>query len=168
MNNNELTHYGVKGMKWGVVRRSDDTRGGLYAKPSHNGMLKDGPIKPRVTVESQMNTAGKIGGAIGSGLRKGAQKIKSTASKVANSEAVRKTTGAAKAKAKDLKNSELANRGKAAIDVIMNGDTDWMGKHSYSDSATTELKNRGKAALERLMYSEEQIHNKKFFGRYDF
>lgn len=63
---------------------------------------------------------------------------------------------------------EMSKRGKAAIDVLMNGDSDWMGRPIHSDDANTELKNRGKAALERLIYSEEQIDNKKFFGRYNF
>ena len=63
---------------------------------------------------------------------------------------------------------EMIKRGKSAIDVLKNGDTDWMGNHSYNDDSVKEMKNRGKAAIERLMYSQEQIDNKKFFGRYDF
>jgi hypothetical protein len=62
---------------------------------------------------------------------------------------------------------ELANRGKSAIDVLMNGDKDWMGSPVGSDDAVTEARNRGKAALERLMYSQQQINNKKFFGSYN-
>lgn len=69
---------------------------------------------------------------------------------------------------KEKSTGEMSKRGKAAIDVLMNGDSDWMGRSIHSDDANTELKNRGKAALERLMYSEEQIDNKKFFGRYNF
>lgn len=63
--------------------------------------------------------------------------------------------------------TELAKRGKSAFDVLMNGDKDWMGNSIYSDNVQTELRNRGKAAVERLLYSEDQIENKKFFGRYD-
>lgn len=63
--------------------------------------------------------------------------------------------------------SELVNRGKSAIDVLVNGDKDWMGRSISSDNAFTEARNRGKAAIERLLYSEEQIHNKKFFGKYN-
>lgn len=63
---------------------------------------------------------------------------------------------------------ELARRGKSALDVLMNGDTDWMGNSTSSDNVVQEAKNRGKAVLERLMYSEDQIDNKKFFGRYNF
>ena len=50
----------------------------------------------------------------------------------------------------------------------MNGDSDWMGNKTYSNDSATEMKNRGKAAAERLLYSKDQIENKKFFGRYDF
>lgn len=63
--------------------------------------------------------------------------------------------------------AELVKRGKSAFDVLMNGDKDWMGNSIYSDNVQTELRNRGKAAVERLLYSEDQIENKKFFGRYD-
>lgn len=73
----------------------------------------------------------------------------------------------AKQKARKLLGGEMMKRGKAALDVLKNGDTDWMGHSTVSDDACTEAKNRGKAALERLMYSEEQIHNKKFFGEYN-
>ena len=74
---------------------------------------------------------------------------------------------AAKKAARKAAGTELAKRGKSAIDVLMNGDKDWMGHSINSDDGITEAKNRGKAALERLMYSEEQIHNKKFFGEYN-
>lgn len=73
----------------------------------------------------------------------------------------------AKQQARKVAGTELAKRGKSAIDVLMNGDKDWMGHSINSDDAITEAKNRGKAALERLMYSEEQVHNKKFFGEYN-
>jgi hypothetical protein len=72
-----------------------------------------------------------------------------------------------KEKMKDVSNSEIGKRGKAAFDVMLNGDTDWMGSPIYSQDLKTEIKNRGKAALERLMYSEEQINDKKFFGSYN-
>lgn len=90
----------------------------------------------------------KLGGRIKTGFAKGAAKAKTS---------LRKTG-----------NSEIAKRGKSALDVLKNGDTDWMGEHIYSDNLTTEVKNRGRAAVERLLYSQEQIDNKKFFGRYDF
>lgn len=91
-------------------------------------------------------------------------KIKETASKAANSD----LANTAKEKVSNIGHTEVAKRGKAAIDVLMNGDSDWMGRHNYSNDVGTEIKNRGKAAVERLLYSQEQIDNKKFFGRYDF
>lgn len=97
--------------------------------------------------------------SVGARLRSGLNSAKDAAQK-----GVKK----AKKEIKKHSNGEVAKRGKAALDVLMNGDTDWMGNHSYSDDAVTEAKNRGKAAIERLMYSQEQIDNKKFFGRYDF
>lgn len=113
MRNDELTHYGVKGMKWGIRRR----------------------------------------------VNKVSKSIRKTASKISE-----KT----KEKTKNFANSELSKRGKSAVDVLLNGDTDWMGNHIYSDSIKTEVVNRGRAAVERLLYSPEQIDSKKFFGRYDF
>ena len=62
---------------------------------------------------------------------------------------------------------ELLGRGKSAVDVLVNGDTDWMGRPVSSDSLPKEAKNRGKAALERLLYSKDQVDNKKFFGKYN-
>lgn len=73
----------------------------------------------------------------------------------------------AKKEIKKRSNSELTNRGKSALDVLMNGDKDWMGNSISSPDIATEARNRGKAALERLMYSQEQIDNKKFFGDYN-
>lgn len=98
-------------------------------------------------------------GSIGDRFRRGVASAKDAANKGLNK---------AKKELRKAKGTELGKRGKAAIDVLMNGDTDWMGNHSYSDNMFSEAKNRGKAALERLMYSQEQIDNKKFFGRYDF
>ena len=44
----ELMHYGVKGMKWGV-RRGASVKGGLYAKPKpvKAGVVKGGPTSPQ-------------------------------------------------------------------------------------------------------------------------
>ena len=113
MNDTQLVHNGVKGMKWGVRRK----------------------------------------------LNKVSKSIRKTASKISEK---------AKQKTKKFANSELSKRGKSAVDVLLNGDTDWMGNHTYSDSIKAEVTNRGRAAVERLLYSQEQIDNKKFFGRYDF
>lgn len=96
--------------------------------------------------------------AIGDRFRRGVTAAKDAANKGLNK---------AKKAARKVAGTELAKRGKSAIDVLMNGDTDWMGNSTVSDDVCTEAKNRGKAALERLMYSQERIDNKKFFGSYD-
>lgn len=90
---------------------------------------------------------------------KGAQSFKENASKKLER---------AKKEVSKRGGTELAKRGKSAIDVLVDGDKDWMDRPITSDDATTEARNRGKAALERLMYSEEQVFNKKFYGRYNF
>ena len=73
----------------------------------------------------------------------------------------------AKEEIKKRSNGDIAKRGKSALDVLINGDKDWMGNSTTSNDVFTEASNRGKAALERLMYSQEQIDNKKFFGDYN-
>lgn len=136
-NEDYLKHYGVKGMKWGFRRRSQENSIGVGAR--------------KTTTTTMQNTAEKLkkaGTAIGSAVNKGVDKAKTQAAKSGN--------------------TEIAKRGKAAIDVLMNGDTDWMGRRISDNDLSTELRNRGKAALERLMYSEKQIDNKKFFGDYNF
>ena len=96
--------------------------------------------------------------AIGDRFRRGAASAKDAATKGLNK---------AKKQARKVAGTELAKRGKSAIDVLMNGDKDWMGNSTVSDDVCVEAKNRGKAALERLMYSQERIDNKKFYGTYD-
>ena len=143
-NEQALAHHGIKGQKWGR-RRFQNADGSLTpaGRQRYDDSQDDGSFKSRVK-----KAAGEIGAA-----------AKQTVGKVGAS---------AKKAAQNFESTELAKRGKSAIDVLMNGDTDWMGNHSYSDDAVTEMRNRGKAAMERLMYSQEQIDNKKFFGRYDF
>lgn len=122
--NVELSHHGVKGMKWGVRRK-----------------------KKHVPQQSNSGRSTKT------------EKLS------------KKTAAAAKLykeKISKMAGSEMAKRGKAALDVLQNGDSDWMGRPINSDNSMTELRNRGQAALERLMYSEDQVFNKKFYGRYNF
>lgn len=59
------------------------------------------------------------------------------------------------------KDSEMSNRISSAMDVLKNGDTDWMGRPISDDDSVKELKNRGKAALERLLYNKDQIEDRK-------
>lgn len=124
LDNEELYHHGIKGMKWGVRKAQNDGDIGFKRKVSKS--LNDAKNQSKKLVTK------------------------------------------AKREIRKRSNGELAKRGKSALDVLINGDTDWMGDHHYSDSAIEEARNRGKAAIERLMYSQDQIDNKKFFGRYDF
>lgn len=165
----ELYHHGIKGMKWGVRRfqKNDGTltsagkkryfekSDGLYSKfkPPKNAMDGEGlSSKTKKFPGSVVNirSAGKT-------KRPGLTTERQQELKKTIDESIRKVS-----------KTEIAKRGKSAFDVLMNGDKDWMGNSTYSDDVGTELRNRGKAAIERLMYSQEQIDNKKFFGRYDF
>ena len=152
----ELYHHGVKGMKWGKRKKSivgEDPRAGRYPIGTKRGPepikyrpigTKDGPKpipRPKSPAEIRREQKAKQNEA----------KMDEAKRRIMNS----KTGGT------------LINRGKAALDVLINGDKDWMGKSTSSDNAVTEARNRGKAAIERLLYSEEQIHNKKFFGEYN-
>ena len=138
--NGELYHHGIKGQKWGVRRfqNSDGT----------------------------FNEAGKkryFGDGAGENYHKLSNKIKGAAKEASGK--VKEAAKDAKKAFKGIGDSEVGNRGKAALDVLLNGDTDWMGDRI--DDGNASIRDRGKAALERLMYSEEQIENKKFFGEYD-
>lgn len=196
MQQNELYHHGIKGMKWGV-RRFQTPDGSLTAAGKKryadgnsgtiNGSIPklrgvtSGPIKGD-TPKLRGVTSGPIKGdtpklrgvtsgpITGSKKRTSADAEESGIQKMKNkiSSAGKKAADTMSQKVKDIGSTEMGKRGKAALDVLKNGDSDWMGNHSYSDNVFTEAKNRGKAAIERLMYSEEQIDNKKFFGRYDF
>lgn len=136
-----LCHHGVKGMKWGR-RKAVMTSGGI------------GKRRARAASVSQPSASRPI--------QKQSPKKNLNASQTL---AKIKSKGKEMAKSKTVK--ELTSRGKAAIDVLMNGDKDWMGNPVSNGSGMEEARSRGKAALERLMYSEEQINNKKFYGEYN-
>lgn len=141
--NNELYHYGVPGMKWGHRKQIDSAGEGVVTRRKKKTPV--GGINPNAGKPSK--TTSGIALETGDKISKGLSKIRN---------AIKKRTG-----------GEISKRGKAALDVLMNGDKDWMGNSISSDDAVTEARNRGKAALERLMYSQERIDNKKFFGSYD-
>lgn len=136
---NELMHYGVKGMKKGVRQYQN----------------ADGSLTPLGREHYGVGERGSIGDR----LRTTANSIKDKA---------KNTTSTVKNKLSEQGKSEVGKRGKAALDVLMNGDTDWMGNRVSASDPRKEARNRGRAALERLMYSEDQIDNKKFFGDYNF
>lgn len=183
MSEYEIYHHGVKGMKWGVRKKKEDRYVSRFqahrnaskaAKESRESDIKNGvssistmqrhatlaKAKSRLAdAEHNQNLRESRQAARKASREDFKEKIKSTASK-----------GLEKAKTEISKagSTEIGKRGKAALDVLMNGDKDWMGEPIYSDNVTTEVRNRGKAAVERLLYSQEQIDNKKFFGRYNF
>lgn len=136
--NGELQHHGVKGMKWGKRKKSI-----VADKPKGRtpGWKHKSERQKRYEDDRGINPNRPNG----------------TSRKSPIATVISKRTG-----------GELTKRGKAAIDVLINGDKDWMGRSTSSDNVITEARNRGKAAIERLLYSQEQIDNKKFFGRYDF
>lgn len=194
---NELFHHGIKGQKWGI-RRYQNADGTLtdegikryaikgYAQDAYNrNKTKIGKAYDKYTGAHKID--GKMVYEANS-----SKKNKARAEKYLSDEKKKLTEEdlaeykyskagesgwigvgrAIKAKASEMTKSktasELSSRGKSAIDVLMNGDTDWMGNKVSDESLTKEAKNRGKAALERMLYSQDQIDNKKFFGRYNF
>lgn len=143
---NELYHYGVPGMKWGHRKKIEYSGEGVASRQKKS--------KRQLELERSR------------GINPGANKRTPSTSEAARKTGSDLSNAIQKAK-RSAAGTELAKRGKSALDVLMNGDTDWMGNKIGSDDATTEARNRGKAALERLMYSQEQIDNKKFFGDYN-
>lgn len=141
--NDELYHYGIKGMRWGHRKKIEYAGEGIVSRQKKK--QPRGGINPNAGKPTR-------------GTSETARKQGETLSKAVDS--VRKTI-------KSKTGGEMSKRGKAALDVLMNGDKDWMGNSISSNDVSTEARNRGKAALERLMYSQEQIDNKKFFGDYD-
>lgn len=151
----ELYHYGVKGMRWGHRKKIDYAGEGIVSrrkKKTPFGGINPNAGKPTLGTNER---AAKTG----DDLAKGIDTVRKT---------IKKGVGKVKKEIQKRSNGEIAKRGKSAIDVLMNGDKDWMGNPISSDNIATEARNRGKAALERLMYSEDRINNKKFFGDYDF
>ena len=134
----ELYHYGIPGMKWGRRKKVEYTGEGIVSQK-----------KPKLP--------GMVKG--------GPEKLRAPGMVKGGPEKLR-APGIAKY-VKSKAGVEMAKRGRAALDVLMNGDKDWMGNSISSNDMGSEARNRGKAALERLMYSQEQIDNKKFFGSYN-
>lgn len=193
---NEFNHHGIKGMRWGV-RRYQNEDGSLTSagkkryksgdhmndkdpsdsattrrvKKDYNSMTDlEFRSKYQTSKETYRKRVNRYGDPyMNSPLAKlGKSLAKSqTLSKIANSEGQRKRAEKLRDTLVKKADSELVKRGKSAFDVLVNGDKDWMGNSIHSDNVQTELRNRGKAAVERLLYSEDQIENKKFFGRYD-
>lgn len=134
----ELYHYGIKGMRWGHRKKVEYSGEGIVSRTK--------PKLPGVVKDGPKKH--KLPGVVKDGPKSP------------------KTPDIAKY-VKSKTGGEMSKRGKAALDVLMNGDKDWMGNSISSNDVGTEARNRGKAALERLMYSQDQIDNKKFFGSYD-
>lgn len=67
----------------------------------------------------------------------------------------------------DHTDNEAKRRVSEAIKVVKEGDTDWFDNPIHSDNSIEEAKNRGKAALERLLYSEDQIKDRKLKQHWD-
>lgn len=152
--NSELYHYGVPGMKWGRRKKIEYAGEGVVSRQKKK--QPRGGINPNAgkTTLGTTATARKTGSDMSNALSAARKVIKKGADK-AGKEIQKRSNG------------EIAKRGKSALDVLMNGDKDWMGNSISSNDVSTEARNRGKAALERLMYSQEQIDNKKFFGDYN-
>ena len=182
MSNVYLEHHGIKGQRWGV-RRYQNEDGSLTSAGRRRASIVSTNKTPYERKKEEYANRHGINPNLDPASKKRKENLKKRPDVMNDGYEKRKTPDeinkdllnkaeivSSKVKEKIAKSgdTEVAKRGKSAIDVLLNGDSDWMGNKTYSDDTVTELKNRGKAALERLMYSQEQIDNKKFFGRPDF
>lgn len=184
-------HHGIKGQKWGV-RRYQNEDGGLtpegrkrygdvYSHREEKYTNKANRLQKRVNKNRLMSSLNRHYSEHGPKLLSGVYKVNEKyynkkAEKISKKVDKAKSNAAenrkrANQKFNEFSNSkngkELAKRGKSALDVLLNGDQDWMGRSLSSDNPIEEGKNRAKAALERIMYSDEQVNNKKFYGKYN-
>jgi hypothetical protein len=185
----ELQHHGVKGMKWGKRKKYVTVRqgmknaqaagreawqknttenGGKLVGKDKNVAVYKNPVamrRGRAAAQTARNDAIKESIKNDKAANKAERQRAKAEKKQSNKSA--EGANAMKTAVSKLLGSEMAKRGKAALDVLQNGDKDWMGNSITADDNVTEARNRGKAALERLLYSEKQIENKKFFGEYN-